>query len=634
MIELQELALRRGKRLLLETTNLKIHPRQRAGVTGANGCGKSSLFALLLGELTVDEGHLYFPQQWVIAHVQQEVEATDQAAIEMVLDGDKELRSLEAALIEAEKADDGHLIAELHGDIEAIDGYNARTKAARLMAGLGFSTAEETKPVNTFSGGWQMRLNLAHALMCRSDLLLLDEPTNHLDLDAVIWLENWLKAYQGTLLLISHDRDFLNQVCTHIIHFEQQNATLYSGNYSQFERIRAERLAGQQAAYEKQQTEIAHIQSFITRFKAKASKAKQAQGRIKALERMEVIAQAHVDSPFHFTFKNAEKMPRPLLKLEKINFAYGNQEPIIKNTNIILNPNDRIGLLGPNGAGKSTLIQLLALENEPNSGEIICAQDLKIGYFAQHQLQQLTLDHSPLDHLQAIDKKATEQSLRNYLGGFAFHGDQVVESIAPFSGGEKARLVLALIVYQKPNLLLLDEPTNHLDIEMRQALVTALQDFEGAMVIVSHDRYLLRTSTDRLLLVNNQQVDEFDGSIDDYPSWLSQQKNNKKSSKKPKVKKTVVSNLDKKTLKQQQAEKRKRLQPLMKACKTSENAMNKYEKQLQEIETKMAESDLYEEQNKAKLKQILADKIMLEKSLADEEIRWMEATEIYEKAAK
>ncbi len=627
MIELQELALRRGTRLLIENTSLKIHPQQRVGITGSNGCGKSSLFALLLNELEVDAGELRFPKQWVIAHVKQEMAVDDQrTAIDMVLDGDKELRQLEAQLKRAEKTENGTEIAVLHDKIESIDGYSARSKAARLMAGLGFHAKEEDLPVASFSGGWQMRLNLASALMCRSDLLLLDEPTNHLDLDTVIWLESWLKNYQGTLLLISHDRDFLNQVCTHILHFEQQNAKIYQGNYQQFERIRTEQLAGQQAAYQKQQTEIAHIQSFIQRFKAKASKAKQAQGRVKALERMSLIAAAHIDSPFHFKFKVAEKMPRPLLKIDQVDFGYTDQL-ILKNSQMVLNPGDRIGLLGANGAGKSTLIQLLSQSLQPKKGEIIPALGLNIGYFAQHQLKQLEMNQSPLNHLQALDKKASEQSLRDYLGGFAFRGDQVTEVIAPFSGGEKARLVLALIVYQKPNLLLLDEPTNHLDIDMRQALAQALQDFEGAMVIVSHDRHLLRTTTDTLYIVNQQKISEFDGSIDDYPRWLANEKNKEKPTKE---KTSVHSASAKKDRKKQQAEARKRLQPLLNKRKKAEQKITDLEQKITTIEIELADTSLYEAQNKTKLKEILALQAKLKQDLESQEIEWMEVSETLE----
>ncbi len=522
MLQLDHLSLRRGPRLLIDDASAQIHPGQRVGLTGANGTGKSSLFALILGEFGPDAGSLQLPKDWVIAHVAQHTPADARPAIDYALDGDAELRHIEAQLIEAEQADDGHRLGQLHERMDHIGGYQARARAARLLHGLGFKPGEEERPVSDFSGGWRMRLNLAKALMCRSDLLLLDEPTNHLDLDAVIWLEDWLKRYPGTLLLISHDRDFLDNVVTQVAHIEQGRLTLYTGNYTAFERARAERLANQQAAFEKQQREISHMQAFVDRFRAKATKARQAQSRLKALERMTVIAPAHVDSPFHFAFKPPAKNPRPLLRLDEAAAGYGDTA-IFSDARFSLNPGDRVGLLGPNGAGKSTLIKLLAGDLTPLAGERLAAQDLAIGYFAQHQLEQLHPAHSALEHLQQLDPKASEQSLRDFIGGFGFNGDRATCPVAPFSGGEKARLVLALLVYQKPNLLLLDEPTNHLDLEMRLALAEALQDFAGAMVIVSHDRHLLRVTCDQLVLVHGGRVREFDGDLDDYPAWLAQQ---------------------------------------------------------------------------------------------------------------
>jgi ATP-binding cassette subfamily F protein 3 len=524
MLNFSDLSLRRGPRLLFEQASFTIHPGHKVGLTGANGCGKSSLFALLRGELHADSGDFSIPPKWVIAHVAQETPALEKSAIDYVLDGDVELRQVERALEAAVMADDGHKQGELHAQLEAIDGYTARSRASRLLHGLGFKPGEEERLVTTFSGGWRMRLNLAQALMCRSDLLLLDEPTNHLDLDAVIWLQEWLRSYPGTLMLISHDRDFLDEVVDEILHVEQQRITLYSGNYSAFEHIRAERLANQQSAYEKQQREIKHVQSYIDRFRAKATKAKQAQSRIKALQRMEQIAPAHVDSPFHFAFRSPEKLPDPLLMLDKIDVGY-DDKLILNGVRLSLYPGDRIGLLGHNGAGKSTLIKLIAGELSCRAGEIKPAKDLKVGYFAQHQLEQLHAESTPVEHLQRLDPKADEQSLRDYIGGFGFTNDRALSPVAPFSGGEKARLVLALLVYQRPNLLLLDEPTNHLDLEMRHALALALQDFEGALVVVSHDRHLLRSVTDKLLLVDSGKADEFDGDLDDYRRWISTQQN-------------------------------------------------------------------------------------------------------------
>ena len=520
MLQLRNLSLRRGPRLLLEGADLTVHPGQKLGLVGPNGCGKSSLFALIRGELHVDTGDLSVPATWEIAHVAQQTPSGDQPAIEFVMDGDRELREVQGGIAAAEAADDGLRQAALHAKLESIGGYTAESRAGRLLHGLGFAAGDERRAVDSYSGGWRMRLALGRALMCRSDLLLLDEPTNHLDLDAVIWLEAWLKAYPGTLVLISHDRDFLDAVATHICHIEHGRTNAYAGNYSAFERQRAERLAQQQAAFVSQQREIAHMHSFVERFRAKATKARQAQSRIKALERMELIAPAHIDSPFRFAFRPPQRLPHPLLHLDKATAGYGGRA-IFNGVRLTLSPGDRIGLLGPNGAGKSTLIKVLAGELPLLSGQWEGAEYLRTGYFAQHQMDQLRPDDSPLRHLQRLEPKATEQELRDYLGGFAFVGDRAMEPVAPLSGGEKARLALALLIRQRPNLLLLDEPTNHLDLDMRQALAEALQDYEGALVLVSHDRHLLRVTTDELLLVDGGGVAPFDGSIDDYPAWLA-----------------------------------------------------------------------------------------------------------------
>jgi ATP-binding cassette subfamily F protein 3 len=630
MLRFDKLSLRRGTKLLFSNACFTIHPGQRVGVTGANGTGKSSLFSLILDTLHADEGEFYRPRDWVIAHVAQETPADPRPAIEYVLDGDEELRHTESALADAESQHLGERVAELHSQLDNIGGYTARSRAARLIHGLGFKPGEEAHPVNSFSGGWRMRLNLARALMCRSDLLLLDEPTNHLDLDAVIWLEEWLRSYPGTLLLISHDRDFLDAVTSHIAHIEQGGITLYSGNYSAFERIRAERLANQQSAYEKQQREVAHIRSYVDRFRAKATKARQAQSRLKALERMELIAPAHVDSPFHFGFKAPEKLPHPLLRMERASAGYGNT-PILDSVQLALSPGDRIGLLGPNGAGKSTLIKLLSGTLTPLSGQRETAQDLNIGYFAQHQLDQLQPDHTPLEHLKQLDTKATEQSLRDYIGGFGFSGERADSPVAPFSGGEKARLVLALLVYQRPNLLLLDEPTNHLDIEMRHALSQALQDFEGAMVIVSHDRHLLRTTTDRLLLVNAGQVDDFRGDLDDYPKWLADNRSEANANTTANEEKdhSAASRKERKRL---EAERRKQLQPLRKELQRLELQMEKLGQKQETLEHALAEPEIYDEANRDRLKSLLADKAELDRELSQTEEAWLAAGETLEHA--
>jgi ATP-binding cassette, subfamily F, member 3 len=630
MLRFDHLALRRGTRLLFDQADFTLHTGWKVGITGGNGTGKSSLFGLILRQLQADEGSLSMPPGLEIAHVAQEMPALTRPAIEYVIDGDRALRQIEQALTQAQDKEDGELQARLHEALLHADGYTARARAGELMHGLGFSAGDEERPVSHFSGGWRMRLNLAQALMCRSDLLLLDEPTNHLDLDAVIWLENWLRSYPGTLLLISHDRDFLDRISDHILHLEQARATLYSGNYSSFEQIRAARLANQQVEYEKQQREIAHIHSYVDRFRAKATKARQAQSRLKALERMELIGPAHVDSPFHFEFLTPEKNPHPLLQLRQTSAGYADT-PILRGLDLSIEPGDRIGLLGPNGAGKSTLIKLLAGELQPLTGERLPSQELRIGYFAQHQLEQLDPNASSLLHLQRLDAKASEQSLRNFLGGFGFQGDRVLEPIAPFSGGEKARLVLALLVYQRPNLLLLDEPTNHLDLEMRHAVGLALQSFEGAMLIVSHDRHLLRVTADRLWLVHGGKADDFPGDLDDYPTWLSEQRRESTDSDTlaPQGEHTAVARKDRK---RQQAEQRRKLQPLKNELRKLDREIASLQQKQQALETALADTGLYEASRKEELKVRLADKAVVDRQLDAAETRWLDIGEQIEAA--
>ena len=527
MLNFSNVSLRRGKRVLFSDATFSLFRGEKVGITGENGSGKSSLLSLVRGEITPDAGSFDMPSQLEIASVAQELAASGQSAIEFVLDGDSELREVERRLAAAEAADDGLKLGDLHANYAAIGGYDARARAAQLLHGLGFSSADETRTVRMFSGGWRVRLNVAQALMCRSDLLLLDEPTNHLDLDAIIWLEGWLREYPGTLLLIAHDREFLDRVTNRIVNIEHGRARAYRGNYSAFETQRASELAEQSALYVRQQREIRHMESFVERFRAKASKARQAQSRLKALERMQRIAPAHVDSPFEFSFAVPAKLPRPLLALENQAAGYDGRQ-IIGGLNLTIAPGERLALLGRNGAGKSTVMKLLAGELAPMGGVRTEARDLKLGYFAQHQLEQLGIKQSPLQQLQELDEsmrggagRAPEQELRDFLGGFGFRGDRVFEPVGPFSGGEKARLVLALVVYRRPNLLLLDEPTNHLDLEMRQALAVALQDYEGAVVLVSHDRHLLRTVADEFRLVSAGRAEPFDGDLEDYAQWLS-----------------------------------------------------------------------------------------------------------------
>ncbi len=624
MLQAINLGIRRGTKLLFENTSFQIHPGQKVGLTGANGTGKSSLFSLILNQLHADTGDCIYPDNWVVAHVAQELVDSEQPAIEFVLDGDAELRQIQQAITSAEKKDDGVLIATLHTQLDNIDGYTANSRASQLLAGLGFVADDQSRAINEFSGGWQMRLNLAKALMCRSDLLLLDEPTNHLDLDTIIWLESWLTAYRGTLMLISHDRDFLNNICTHIAHLEHQAIQLYTGNYSAFERIRAERLANQQSEYLKQQRNIKHIESYIERFRAKATKAKQAQSRLKALERMQTIAPAHVDSPFHFSLFEPEKIPNSLLRLEAVDAGYGDTQ-ILKNVDFQLLPGDRIGLLGPNGAGKSTFIKVLARQLEIQSGEYQLAKETKIGYFAQHQLEQLHNEHTPVEHLQQLDKQAREADVRNYLGRFGFSSDMALSKIENFSGGEKSRLVLAMLIYQRPNMLLLDEPTNHLDLEMREALAEALQDFSGAMVIVSHDRHLLNSTCDQLLLVNQHSVDEFPLSLDEYPRWLSE--HNNAQINQTKTASNDVRNISNKERKQREAEKRKQTLPIRKKIKQLEDEMSRISKKLTAINGQLSDSEIYAENNKPKLQQLLLEKAELDRQHETNELDWLDNNE-------
>ncbi len=627
MLYFDQLSLRRGKRLLFGNVSFTIHHGDKVGITGANGSGKSSLFALIRGQLEADRGSFRIAARTTIAHVAQETPAEQTAAIEYVMRGDAELHKVQQELAIAEQQENGTEIVRLHQRMEEIDGYAARARAARLMHGLGFGVDEDEKPVEAFSGGWRMRLNLAQALMCRSDLLLLDEPTNHLDLDAVIWLEGWLRHYQGALLLISHDRDFLDRCVNTIANLEQESITLYSGNYTAFEKMRAEKLAQQQAAHDKQQREIAHMTRFIDRFRAKATKAKQAQSRIRALERMQLIAPAHVDSPFHFSFRHPGHIPNPLLRLHKVDGGYKDKtgdKIILKQLGLGLLPGDRIGLLGANGAGKSTLIKLLAGEIAPLRGTCESAKELRIGYFAQHQLEQLHDELSPLQHLQMLDAKvsaqpAGEKELRNYLGGFAFKNDMATHPVAPLSGGEKARLVLALLVYRQPNLLLLDEPTNHLDLDMRHALTMALQTFEGAMVLVSHDRHLLRTVCDSLLLVADGKVEPFSGDLDDYGRWLADRRRERDSVKPAKQ--------DRKEQRRLQAERRKQLQPLRNRVKKLETELEKLLIRKDELTAALADPAIYDDVNKERLKRVTLEHAQLEKALGETEEAWMLASE-------
>lgn len=631
MIQISDLTLLRGSKILLERASATIYPGHKVGLIGSNGCGKSSLFALLREELHPDAGECQLPKNWQIVSVAQETPASNRSALDYVIDGDVLYRKLQRSLAQAQENHEGEKIAVLHGQLEQAGAYDIESRAATILAGLGFSHAQISKPVTDFSGGWRMRLNLAQALLCHSDLLLLDEPTNHLDLDAVIWLERWLARYSGTLILISHDKSFLDNTVTEIVSVESQKLMSYTGNYASFERQRAERLRLQDLEFQKQQAKVAHLESFINRFKAKASKAKQAQSRIKQLEKMEDLLPAHAQSQFSFEFFAPPKLPNPLVKMEEVQVGY-DETVIIDSLHLNLVPGSRIGLLGRNGAGKSTLIKLLANEKSPMSGEYMTSAGLSIGYFAQHQLEFLRPQDSALDHLYRLDKSATEQSLRDFLGGFGFHGDQALGKVSPMSGGEKARLVLALLVYQKPNLLLLDEPTNHLDLEMRHALNIALQSFEGAMVLVSHDRFLLTSVCDDFYLVDSGKVVAFDGDLDDYRDWLLKDSGQKATNKNDNSSTERASEIkmDRKNIKRLEAEFRQATQGLRKAIQAAEKQMNLCTEKLIKVETALADVDIYSDENKARLKELLLEQGNTKNALEEAEMQWMESQEALE----
>lgn len=636
MLQLDQITLRRGPETLLEETSLVVHTGQKVGLVGANGCGKSSLFALLLGQLDSDQGSVQIPADWTVAHMAQQITELDRPAIEFVLDGDQVLRAAEQQVQAADVIGDGERIATAHQMLDDAGGYDARARAGALLNGLGFASHQHQDPVQAFSGGWRIRLSLARALMCPSDLLLLDEPTNHLDLETVIWLEDWLKRYAGTLILISHDRDFLDQLVDIIAHVEHQKIHRYTGSYSDFERQRAERVALQQAQYAKQQRQIAHMQSFIDRFRAKATKARQAQARIKALDRMQKIAPAHADSPFSFSFAEATRVSDPLISSQDVALGYG-EKIILNQVGLNLSSGDRISLLGVNGAGKSTLVKALAGTLKPMNGRLTFSRNLKIGYFAQHQLEQVDTTASPLLHLSRIAGDTPEQKLRDFLGGFAFSGDICTDPCARLSGGERARLVLALIIWQKPNLLLLDEPTNHLDLEMRYALTLALQGFDGAVVTVSHDRHLLKQTVDHYWLVSDGGVQPFKGGLEDYRRLISQPQ------KPPAHQPTAELELDanpsekqtaagRKAERQRKAAERARLQPLINAVNQSGKALEQVEQQLASIEQALGDSSLYQADRADDLKQILHEQGELKRKHTAAELRWMNAEQALETA--
>ena len=641
MIQLQNFAIRRGGRLLFENASMQLHPGWKIGLTGVNGAGKSTLFSAFLGGISADMGSLTRPSTWTVAHMAQEVESQETEAIDFVLSGDEEWWAINDKIEHHSDSIDVEELMHLHGRFGEIDGYSATAKAAQMMAGLGFMENQLKLPVSSFSGGWRMRLNLARTLMSRSDLLLLDEPTNHLDLDAVLWLEDWLKAYEGTLVLISHDRDFLDAIVDHIIHIENAQVTLYTGNYSTFEQTRAERLAQQQQAFEKQEATKAHLQKYIDRFKAQATKARQAQSRIKQLERMQELSAAHVDNPFTFSFREPTRMSSPLLRLDHVTAGY-NGSIIINNVNLQITPDSRIGLLGMNGAGKSTLIKTLTGHLPPIKGERIQSELLNLGYFAQHQMDALDGEATPMLQLQRIaGKKNSDATLRAFLGSFGFSGERIDTPSESFSGGERARLALALIVWLKPNVLILDEPTNHLDLDMRHALTMALQDFEGAVVLVSHERQLISSVCDELLIVNDGACTTFDGDLNDYAVWLRQaridmEKKQKAAKQKaePRVKPVAIASpvaavsatpaLSKEQARKETARRREATRPLRDKIEKQEKQQQKLQTRLTDIEQLLADEQLYSPEQKAALLKLMNEQTELKGQLALSENQTLE----------
>ncbi|WP_042265825.1 ATP-binding cassette domain-containing protein [Paraburkholderia heleia] len=643
MIRFNQFSLARGTKPLFEQTSFTLNPGEKVGLIGANGAGKSTLFAVLRGELHADAGDFSLPPSWRIAHVAQETPAVERTALDYTLDGDAALREIEARIAAASAAHDGATEAEAHGAFADADGYTAPARAEALLLGLGFTLEQTRQPVASFSGGWRMRLNLAQALMCRSDLLLLDEPTNHLDLDAIVWLEDWLHRYPGTLVVISHDREFLDSICNVTLHLENQQIKRYGGNYSQFEILRAQQLALQQSAYEKQQRTVAHLQSFIDRFKAKATKARQAQSRVKALEKMELIAPAHASSPFTFEFRTPDSAPNPMLVMEDVRCGYraedGSETPIVERVTLSIQNGQRIGLLGANGQGKSTLIKTLAGTLAALSGELRTGKGLQIGYFAQHQLETLRPDDSPLQHLARLAPDTREQELRDFLGGFNFPGEMATAPIAPFSGGEKARLALALIIWQKPNLLLLDEPTNHLDLETRHALTMALAQFEGTLILVSHDRHLLRATTDQFMLVAKHRLQPFDGDLDDYRDWLLQHAAEQRAALKEAASGTAnaanganaADGVNRREQRRQEAEQRQKVAHLKKPLQAKigkiEKEMDALNSEKSTLDAFVADPASYEPERKSRLTEAIRRQAEVASRLETLEAEWLDAHE-------
>lgn len=619
MLTLRQITLSRGNKVLLDKVSVSLYEKQKIGLIGHNGCGKSTLFDFLLGKIIADTGEYLINPQLTISHLSQQLPDSNEKALDFVLGGDEEYIKLLQRLDAAEQAGNDAEVLACHEELTHSGGYGKPAQAATIMSGLGFKGEQQQASVNSFSGGWRMRLSLARCLMKPAQLLLLDEPTNHLDMEAIFWLERFLKQSPSTIILISHDREFLDAFVTHILHVEHRNLNLYSGNYSCFEKTHAQQLALQQIMHERQQTKITHMIAFVTRFKAKATKAKQAQSRLKAIEKMELIAAAQVDSPFSFDFFPCPRAGNPLIQCNLVNAGYKDDAPILKKINLSLNPGDRVALLGPNGEGKSTLIKTLTGALPALNGDIHRSAHLKIGYYAQHQLEQLDCKLSPVETIQILSPEAREQTIRDFLGGFNFIGDMAVQAIHHFSGGEKARLALAKLVWLKPNLLLLDEPTNHLDLGMRSAIELALQSYEGALILISHDRHMLKTTVDNFFLVYQQKVQPFDGDLDDYYSWLQS---------KDAVKETTTSSNS--VSGGAVYKERKTLQNRLKKL---EQLMEQYQKEIHRLDEQLSDSTLYEDSSqKNKLDKLLKDRDIAHVTLHKTEEEWMEVCGILEQS--
>ncbi len=635
MLTFANLFLRRGEKVILDGVSFTIHGRQHVGLVGPNGAGKTTLFELIMGRLLPEDGDVQLSERTRIAHLAQHTPDTDRPALDFVLDGDRELRQVEREIAAAERDGRHEALGTLHARMDAIDGYSAAARAGAILHGLGFEGGDQTRPVNDFSGGWRMRLALARTLMQPADLLLLDEPTNHLDLDATLWLERWLSRLDTTLILISHDRDFLDRTVQYIAHIDRGHVTVWRGNYSSFELQRAEAMALQQATHAKHQKRMAEIQRFVDRFRAKATKARQVQSRLKTLEQLAQTAAVRASSPFRFTFRDPHKMSDPLLDGEELCLGYP-QHRVLEDVRLRLHPGDRIGLLGPNGAGKSTLIRTLAGGLQPLSGEIVRGHHAPVAWFAQHQVEQLMPGRTPVAHLLALDDGTPEQEARNFLGGFGF-GKQAMEPIDTFSGGERARLVLALLAWQRPALLLLDEPTNHLDLEMREALALALSEFAGAVVLVSHDRHLLRETMDQFWLVADSRIRPWDGDLDDYARWLldrDRETPEEEVSEPVTAPETAAtSRSDRQAERRAAAERRKALQPLKSQIETLERTLEQTQRRLAELDALLTDTTLYEAAAKDRLTAALKEQGELRQRAAAIENDWLEASERYETLA-